>query len=183
MPSWGCSVGSKGEGVQKPVHMAALISFTAAALAVAALSGLTACAPARTLDPSIQQVHIPMFQNRTYEYGAEERVTDRIIQEFLLDGRLEPKSLSAADAILDATIIQYDINTLVRDDRGETIGSNVTIELIVAFTDRGGEPIVPTRSFQRSGTFFFETQPGLARESDVISALGEDILSYIIEDW
>lgn len=147
------------------------------------VAGVLACAPARTLDPSIQNINIPMISNRSMEYGAEERVTDRIIQEFILDGRLKVSSLSAADAILDATITHYDIDTLVRDDRGETIGSNVSIELLVELEDRGGEAILPVRTFQRSGVFFFETQPGLARESDVISALGEDVISYVIEDW
>lgn len=145
---------------------------------------VTACAPVRVLDADIRTVNIPMVANRTMEYGAEERVTDRLIQEFNLDGRLRVSSLASADSILDATIVRYDISSIIRDDRGETIGSRVSVDLEIVLLEPGtGDVIVPLKRFQRAGVFFYETQPGLSRESDVLRQIAEDTISYVIEGW
>lgn len=151
---------------------------------VLALLAFNACAPVRVLDSSIQTINIPMIANRSLEYGAEERVTDRLIQEFNLDGRLRVSSLASADSILDATLAGYEITSIIRDDRGETIGSRVTVVLDVVLVEpQTGDVLVPRKRFQRAGVFFYETQPGLARESDVIRQVAEDVISYVIEGW
>ncbi len=53
------------------------------------------------------KIAIPVFLNKTFQYGLEETVTRSIREEFILDGQLEITEEEEADLILQGEITQY----------------------------------------------------------------------------
>ncbi len=61
----------------------------------------------RTLPFDIKNVYIPMFENKTQEYGLEELGTNYTIEEILSDGRLNVVTKENSDIWLEVIIVSY----------------------------------------------------------------------------
>ncbi len=75
-----------------------------------------------SLPPHLKTVAIPLFDNRTAEFGITETLTDAVIDEFIRDGSLKIADRSAADVLLLGTIVSvsdragaYDQQEVVQD--------------------------------------------------------------------
>lgn len=87
------------------VRQAAL--WVACAMVLLLGTGCTPLVRERTLPPSIRSVYIPMIDNRTQEYGLEERFTEAFQREVLADGRLRVVREKEADAIIRITLVNF----------------------------------------------------------------------------
>ena len=61
------------------------------------------------------KVYIPPFENKTSEPGLDTLLTQKVIQNFLIDGRLQVADEDKADMILEGTIERYDRLVMTRD--------------------------------------------------------------------
>jgi len=57
-----------------------------------------------SLPPHLETVAIPLFDNRTPEFGITETLTDAVIDEFIRDGSLKIIDRSAADVLITGSI-------------------------------------------------------------------------------
>ncbi len=57
-----------------------------------------------SLPPHLKTVAIPLFENRTPEFGITETLTDAVIDEFIRDGSLKIVDRSAADVLITGAI-------------------------------------------------------------------------------
>src|ERR1035437_8047032 len=73
------------------------------------------------LDPGIRKISIPVVTNGTSQYGIDTELTDFIQKQFLIDGRLQIVAKDQADAILEGTIRQYQLQPLAYDVNGVII--------------------------------------------------------------
>ena len=87
-----------------------------------ALAGIfylaTACADVGTrkaLPDSIQHLAIPVFENKTGQPNVEALLTKKVVQNFIVDGRLQVVPQEQADAVLKGTVQRYDRIVLTRD--------------------------------------------------------------------
>jgi len=76
-------------------------------LATVAATGCARVSRQRTLPPSVRDVTVPMFINRSAEPGIEETATILTQKQFLSDGRLELVSQDAAHAIVQVVIKDF----------------------------------------------------------------------------
>jgi hypothetical protein len=131
-----------------------------------------------------RSIAIPVFRNKTLEYGAEEDVTRAVRHEFLRDGRLQVTRRDEADLVLEGTIVEYEIIPagFERDERATS--SNVRATVNVSLLDRvTGETLLTEVPFKTSGTFFETAEPTRRRKDDVFIRLADDIVSRVIEGW
>ncbi|HTA16511.1 MAG TPA: LPS assembly lipoprotein LptE, partial [bacterium] len=62
------------------------------------------------------KVYIPDFENKTDEPGLDTLLTQKVIQNFLIDGRLQVATQDKADMLLQGTIERYDRLVMTRDE-------------------------------------------------------------------
>jgi hypothetical protein len=88
-------------------------------LAAAVLAGVfTACGDVpikKNLPDYVLKVAIPVFENKASQPGLENELTKKVVQNFIVDGRLQVVPREQADALLTATIQRYDRLVITRD--------------------------------------------------------------------
>lgn len=73
-----------------------------------ALQGCRVVPHQRTLPDWVMRVYVPMADNQSYEAGLEEKLTNALIEEILLDGRLDVVQRTQSNAVLRLRILQYE---------------------------------------------------------------------------
>jgi hypothetical protein len=58
-----------------------------------------------SLPPHLNTIAIPLFENRTAEFGISETLTDAVIDEFIRDGSLQIADRGSADVLLTGAIV------------------------------------------------------------------------------
>lgn len=161
-------------------------SATALPIAILILA-LHGCgtAPVRTLPAKYETVFIPMAKNSTFEYGAEERLTESMVREFERDGRLrQTDDWESADLVLELEIKEYTLDPVTLDDDNRAAGRNLRVEVAAkARSPKTGEWVMPEQTFSDQGTFFLSNTPGGRREDDVYRRVADSIVSRLLEDW
>lgn len=141
--------------------------------------------PVRTLPPAYQTIFIRVSNNSTLEYGAEERLTESLVQEFQRDGRLRQVSdWRDADLILETNITDYILRPITLDNDNRAAGYSLDLTVnAMARARETGVVVMPEQAIRDSGVFYLSNVPGSRREESVFSRIGERILSTLIEGW
>jgi len=69
----------------------------------------------KALPDSIQKLAVPVFENKTGQPNVENLLTKKVVQNFIVDGRLQVAPKEGADAVLQGTVQRYDRIVLTRD--------------------------------------------------------------------
>lgn len=129
-------------------------------------------------------IAVPIVQNRTYEYGAEERLTDILIQELIRDGRLRVVSQGRADLEMQAVLTRYDLKKVSLNRDEQAVVFNLDTAVTVTLKDlRSGKVLFEERKFEESGVFFLSNQPQTRREEQIYVRLAEAMISQLLEGW
>lgn len=94
-----------------PAFIPLLTAFALAAV-------FTACGEMplkKNLPDDIFKVAIPVFENKANQPGLENELTKKVVQNFIVDGRLQVVPREQADALLTGTIQRYDRLVMTRD--------------------------------------------------------------------
>lgn len=164
--------------------------FIVLAFAICLLAG---CASMKPVLPShIKKVTIPTIANKTLQYGIETTLTDYVIKQFLIDGRLQVvNSKDQADAAIECNIRKYLLEPLSYDVNNVIIQYRIKIVLDVKFTDLKENTILweqkeiggitgGTTTFSVSGANI-ETE-FVARQR-IYKELAEGIVNRVIYGW
>jgi hypothetical protein len=156
-------------------------------LALLAILSLSGCGTVgvRTLPPAYQTVFIRVANNSTLEYGAEERLTESLVEEFQRDGRLQQVAdWQDADLVLELNITRYNLRSVVLNNDNRTAGRNLEVTVNAGARDpRSGLWVMPEQAFSDTGVFFLSNVPSGRREDDVYRRVAESIISRLIEGW
>ncbi|MBV6482976.1 MAG: hypothetical protein DIKNOCCD_02739 [bacterium] len=151
------------------------------------LAVLLGCGTAgvRTLPPQYETVFIRMSNNSTLEYGAEERLTESLVEEFQRDGRLrQVNNWQDADLVLEVNIKKYNLRSVALNNDNRTAGRDLQLSVSAGARDpQSGLWVMPEQDFVDSGVFFLTNTPSGRREDDVYRRIGEQIISRLLEGW
>jgi Lipopolysaccharide-assembly len=88
------------------------------------------------------KVYIPTFENKTDEPGLDTLLTQKVIQNFLIDGRLQVASQDKADMLLQGTIERYDRLVMTRDQNQvpQQYRLQVKVDLTLYEINKPGQP-------------------------------------------
>jgi hypothetical protein len=69
----------------------------------------------RALSDSVQKIAIPPIENKTGQPDVDQKLTQKMVQAFIVDGRLKVSGKEDADVVLQSTLQRYDRIVLLRD--------------------------------------------------------------------
>lgn len=156
---------------------------------VALLAGLflSGCASPYTPAPQIlpthiRKVYIRPFVNSTPQYGLEEKLTLRVVDEFIRDGRLTVVNSEAeADGIVAGEINRYILQPLTYDANLVTEQYKVWVLLNVNFIDRANNVTLWSEPNMEGIQIFYDaTRPGGMTEEEVRQMLWDNISRDIV---
>lgn len=142
------------------------------------------------LPPHIKKIAIPIFGNDTYEYGAENSLTDAVIESFLTDGRLKIVSLKDADAVLQGTVSGYGKDVLSYDDYDVAEEYEVYIEADIILKDlTTGEILFKEEGMRERTTIWYTGEALQPSETEAkgkaraIDNLAKDIVNRVMRGF
>lgn len=160
------------------------VRLGAMVVVAACLTGCATFGSRAGLPAHAKSIAIPVFRNKTLEYGAEEDVTGVVVHEFIKDGRLTVRSSENADLVLEGTIVEYEITPAGYDRDSRVSNSTVRAVVVIKLIDKvAGKTLIDGERFRTSGSFFETSEPSKRRTEDVFIRMADDIISRVIEGW
>ncbi len=170
----------------KTNHKIGVFASLAAFLWVMAMAG---CGPysfsGNSLPPHIKTIAVPLFEDRTSEFGIKEKLTDAVIQEITRDNTLKIVNEDLADAIVYGKILSVDdrADTYTEQEEVQSYRVYITVEVEVRDVKRG----TPLWKERWSQWGLYSLTDGVdAREQaidEAIQKLAEDILNKTVSNW
>jgi len=140
-------------------------------------------APAPQILPShIRNVYIRPFVNSTSQYGLEEKLTLKVIDEFVRDGRLKVVNSEAeADGIVAGEISKYILQPLTYDANMVTEQYKLWVLLNVNFVDKAKNVTMWTEPNLEGIQIFYDTTRGGPTEEEIRETLWEGLSRDIVK--
>lgn len=119
-----------------------------------------------TLLPSyIQKIYIPIFENKTIQYGLEEKITNLVMEEFLKGERLEIGSKEdTSDMVLKGSLILYQRTPLSYNENSRVTRYKIYIEIIFSFYDLINKQLLFQKQISETVTYLPEESEDVAIE-------------------
>jgi len=155
-------------------------------IVVVAALGMGSCATTHesVLGEGYETICIPVFENDTMHSGMEEAITASVIHAFIRDRRMRVTGRSHADAILQATIADVEIDPVNFTDLDRAVGYNMTMVVNAQLFDRPtGRALTPQSTFRVSGPFLLSNEPSPERQRDIGTDLAESMISRFLDGW
>ena len=134
------------------------------------------------MNPGINSIAIPVFDDVSSEFQIREKITSSVIEKFIIDNNLKVVSLEEADSILKGTIEKVEDNpvSLSADETAKAFELYVYLKL--EYQDRKSKKIIFQKNLRGRGTYSDPSQrdDGINEAVDKIST---DILNLIISGW
>lgn len=171
------------------------VSRTMLRIAVMSLPLLTlmACqtvAPTRTLPTWVHGIHIPMFENETFEPGLEETATRLTQYAFVADSRLDVVARDRADLVVQAVLTDW--GERVAGTSGDDIVDRMEISLTAhvqlfdpwdledPLADLGDLVVRHGFNVDERSTYF---EPEPDRRQAILRSLADQIVHRVIEGF
>ena len=133
-----------------------------------------------TLPPHIKTVAVPLFEDKTTEFGIDQKFTDGLIDAIIEDNTLKIADPRSADALVRGEILrvedragQYNSNETASDYR-------VTISIKVAFEDVKKRKILWEETWTDWGSYSNDREEGI---DEAIKKLSTEILNRTVSGW
>jgi outer membrane lipopolysaccharide assembly protein LptE/RlpB len=134
------------------------------AVLLLAMAGAPACGyslsgRASTLPPEVQTIGIPMFVNQTDRPELDQRITEHIIDQFVIRGRVRiVPGEEGAQAVLTGTIFSYTSVPVVINEQGRATRYEIMITARVVLREVGTD-----RTLWSDDRFLFKEQYEVAK--------------------
>lgn len=154
-----------------------------AALALALALGGCGYSLRGNLPEDIKTVAVPVFRNRTGEPAVENLLTRAVIEAFSTNGRLRVVAAAAADSILEADVVGYQLESVAFDPRANIRQYRLLVTLNVRFRDVRRNTILFQRDgFQEKADFrvLGAVSENISREESALRAAAVDIARAVV---
>jgi len=134
----------------------------------------------------VQTIHIPFFVNKTSEPDLELTITERFINNLIVDNTLKVVDEDDADALLDGVIISFSNRpfSFNRELNAEEYLVVITVRATL-FDRKTNTPIWEAKSFRGDGSYFLESSDRtyLVALDESIKEITDQILNITVQDW
>ena len=138
------------------------------------------------LPAAVSKIAIPTFDNQTFQYGLAETLTNSVVEQFLLDGRLRVVGEKEADLILRGKITQYLKETLSEVSMDLT-EYRVRLEVSVALISTKDGKVLWEKKVEEATTYTPTEGGEVQTESDAVRETGrkiaKDLVNLVMEGW
>ncbi|HPG44839.1 MAG TPA: LptE family protein [bacterium] len=138
-----------------------------------------------SMAPHLRSIAIPMFENRTAEFGIAEELTDYITQEFTQDNTLKIADAGDADVLLNGTIISVEERAGGFTDTEQVQDMKVYLTVAVRCIDQVKKLDLWEQRLTQWGSF----EPGggvedrAAAVTQAIEKISQEILNKTVSGW
>jgi len=135
-----------------------------------------------SMNPSIQTIAVPIFDDYTSEFQIREKITDRVIESFLKDNNLRIVEQDEADSILRGTIRRVeDIPIALKEDESAR-EFELQIYVSVVYENAKDKKVIFEETIRGRGTYNEPSERDLGID-EAIDKLAVDILNKVISGW
>lgn len=168
-----------------------LLVALAGSLAVLGPVAITGCSHysfSSAVKTHISTIAVPVLANETLEYGAEQGVTDAIIDEFTSDNALRVVGEEEADSILRGAIVVYERPVISYDAAGDPQEYRVRVVARLTYEDLTRNAIVWEDEVEGWAVYSEAGKGGgLTTEEAArlyaFEKLAQDVLSKTVQGW
>lgn len=166
--------------------------YTIAALAAVSLalaaSGCSHYSFSSAVKTHISTVAVPVLENETLEYGAEQGVTDALITEFTEDNALRVVGEEDADSILRGAVVLYERPVMSYDAGGNPREYKVRVVARLSYEDLTKNEVVWEDEVEGWAVYSEVGEGGdLSTEEEAreyaFEKLAQDVLSKTVQGW
>jgi hypothetical protein len=137
-----------------------------------------------TLPSHIKTVAVPLFENRTTEYGITDRLTEEIINMLVRDNTLKVVPEGKADSLLRGSIVGYEKEAYTFDENENVREYIVRIYVDASFEDlRKKKQLWQEERLEGWGTYLAQGETEENAQEGAIAKLSEDLVNKLIAGW
>jgi len=138
-----------------------------------------------SLPPHLNTVAVPLFDNKTAEFGIAEEITDTVIDEFNRDGSLKISDRSGADVLLEGSIIRIDDRAGAFTRQEEVQDLKIYLTVKVKCTDQVKRQTMWDERVTQFGTYDPATGADgrIDAIAEAIEKISEEILNKTVSGW
>lgn len=138
-----------------------------------------------SLAPHLKTIAVPLFEDRTAEFGIKEELTDVLISKFTQDNTLKIADRTNADILLDGTIISVDDRAGAYDQKERVQDVRVYLTVNVKCEDMVKRKLLWDERLTQWGTYDPSLGPDARSEgiAEAIEKLTSDILNKTVAGW
>ncbi len=139
--------------------------------------------PAQQILPNhIKSIAVRNFSNKSQQFGLEEKLTLKVIDEFLKDGQYKIVPESDADGILSGEIIHYILTPIQYDQNMVAVVYKLNVIVGVRFLDKKGNFYLwQEPALQTTKIYSASTMPGGLTEEQAREQLWEVLSKEIVK--
>lgn len=132
---------------------------------------------------TINAVTVERFQNKTAEYGLEDRMTDLIIDALIADGNLKVVPEENSDAVLSGSLVSYLRKPYNPDENDRTDTYSITMVFDVALVNPVDNVPVWSQKISRIGIYNLNEESETDGQLRAIELLVSDIVEKTTQNW
>ncbi len=135
-----------------------------------------------TLPKHIKTIYVENFRNQTIEPNIEGRITADTRARFQRDGQLKVVSKDEADIVLNATLLSYDIESLLYDRNNPKMPRSYSAKIsckIAAVDTASGETIVDTTV--TGDTTFPAAGSSITARKNALGGVSKDLAKEVVD--
>ena len=138
-----------------------------------------------SLAPHLHTIAIPLFENRTAEFGVPEELTDAIIEKFTQDNSLKIADRSNADVVLEGTIVRINDRAGAYNAQERVQELKIYITVSIKCMDQVRRQMLWEERLTQWGSY--DPSEGADARLDglneAIDKLSEEILNKTVSGW
>jgi hypothetical protein len=150
-----------------------LIIFTLTGCGIYSFSG-------STLPSHIKTVAVPLFEDKTTEFGIDQKFTDGLINAIIEDNTLKIADPRSADALVRGEILRVEDRAGQYNAQETASDYRVTISIKVAFEDVKKRKVLWEETWTDWGSYSNDREEGI---DEAIKKLSTEILNRTVSGW
>ena len=138
-----------------------------------------------SLPPHLNSVAIPLFENRTPEFGITETLTDAVIDEFVRDGSLKITDRSAADVLIVGSIVSVNDRAGAFDQQETVQDIKVYVSVRIECTDQVKRQKMWDERITQFGSYDPAAGPSGREDAyaEAFEKISQEILNKTVSNW
>ena len=138
-----------------------------------------------SLAPHLNTVAIPLFDNRTAEFGITEEMTDTMIEKFTQDGSLKNMDKSSADVLVEGTIERINDGAGAFDANEQVQDLKIYVTVQIKCTDQVKRQVIWEERITQFGSYDPAEGPDARLDgiSEAIEKISEEVLNKTVSGW
>lgn len=132
------------------------------------------------IPPHIKTVAVPLFEDRTTEFGIDQKLTDALIEAVTKDNTLKISDTRESDSVLKGTILRIQDQAGQYDANEEASDFRVNITVTVSFEDVKKRKILWEETWTHWGRYETDRNVGI---NEAVGKIINDILNRTVSAW